>query len=211
MQSYFIALIPDDKTKSIINEAKLSISENFGPQKFLMDPPHCTLYVSLTENLREVEKIIQNNIQNQQQINVNIGDWQIFPEDKLAGGGTTVGLNFQEQDNFPIIELQKKLVNQLNPLRNNQIPQRYQQPLPESLEESKQLYGYPFVSSSTIPNILIPHISFCSFNNPNNIKLFKDFHPITKFQIPCLLKSLALFKLHDDDSVELLRDFQLQQ
>ena len=210
MESYFIALIPDDKTNSVISEAKKSIFQTFGPQKFLADSPHCTLYVSQAENLFDVENILRISLQDQKQILVNVTDWQIFPEDKLAGGGTTFGLKFRSEDKPQIVHLQKRLVNQLNALRNNHVHSRYQIDLPDSLMQSTEKYGYPFISSNTVENILLPHISFCSFNNPNNVEVFQQSNPITKFQGPITFTKLALFKLHDNDKTGLIRDFPLQ-
>jgi len=212
MEAYFVALTPDNKTRAEVAEAKLAISSKFGNQTYLLDPAHLTLYVALAENLNDVEKRLEQLANTNSLIKVEIAnEWQEFPGDKFAGGGTSLALKFREQDKEPIVALQKKVVETLNELRQGEIHPRYKhEGLPYSLQESIDRYGYPFVSSSTVPSILIPHISLCCFNPPENAEEFKRQYLIERFSGPAILTKLALYKLCPDDKLEFIRYFPLR-
>lgn len=212
MKSYFVALTPNDRIRAEVAKTKLMIFERFGNQRFLLDKPHSTLYVGLAEDLKEVETRLEKIISNQKIIKVEIdNDWQEFKEDKLAGGGTNLALKFAEENKRHIINLQKKVVNSLNELRKNKIHIRYKNmQLSNPFMESIGKYGYPFVSSNEIKDILIPHISFCCFKLPKNAEKFKELCDIKKFVGPAEFPKLSLYNLYPDDKTGLIRHFSLQ-
>ncbi len=212
MEAYFVALTPDEKNYSKISEAKKEIFQKFRDQKFLKDSPHSTLYVSLTEDLNEVEKRLEDLVSKESSISTIVQNKYIeFKEDKLAGGGTSIGLKFDEEANEKIQSLQKRIVDVLNELRNGQIHPRYKNAeLPISMSESIQKYGFPFVNGENNKPILIPHINFCCFNLPENAEKFKEIYQSKKFSGPINFSKLSLYKLCEDDKTELIRDFELQ-
>jgi len=212
MEAYFVALTPDKEIYSKISQAKKQILEKFGDQKYLKDTPHSTLYVSLTEDLKEVEKRLENLTSQENAINTIIqNEFQEFPNDKLAGGGTSLGLKFNEESNAKVHTLQKKVVDALNDLRKGNIHPRYQNPeLPGFMVESIEKYGFPFVHGNDGKPILLPHVSFCCFNPPENAEKFKEIYPIEKFAGQMQFTKLSLYKLYPDDKTELIRDFELR-
>lgn len=211
IQAYFVALTPDYELEAKVAIAKLGILTRFGNQTYLPDPPHCTLYVALTENLEEVKKRLEQIASESKSIKLEVAnDWQEFKEDKLAGGGTSLALKFREQDKSSIIALQKRVVNDLNELRQNKIHPRYKGiELPQPLKESVEKYGYPFVSSLDQNPILIPHINLCAFNSPEYAEEFKKITPISEFTGPSTLNRLSLYRVYPNDKTELIRHFKL--
>ena len=212
MESYFVALTPNERVKKEITKAKLEIFERFGVQKFLLDKPHCTLYVSVAKDLKEVEKRLKEIALNQKIIKVNIVEgWKEFKEDKLAGGGTSLALKFTEESNRNILALQKRIINALNKLREGKVNPRYRNlQLPKTFEESVGKYGYPFASSRDVEDILIPHIGFCCFADYENVREFKESYNFKKFAGHTAFPKLSLYKLYPDDKSELIRHFSLQ-
>jgi hypothetical protein len=212
MKNYFVALIPDNKIRAEVSEAKLKVFELFGNQKYLVDPPHSTLYVSLANDLTEVENRLEKLASNENVINTKIlNEFQEFSEDSLAGGGTSLGLKFDKESNLKITSLQKKVADTLNNLRKEQVHPRYKNvKLPDFMMQSIEKYGFPFVSGDDDKPILIPHVSFCCFNPSENAEKFKEIYPIEKFSGNMNFPKLALYKLYEDDKTELIRYFELQ-
>jgi len=209
-KAYAVLLIPEDKLNSKLLTAKINIYLIHGNQKYLFDIPHCTFYIALALDLQKVETKLQEIANNQLQIPINISDWQTFQEDKLAGGGTTIGIKITPEK--PIQILQKKVVDLLNPLRQGHIHPRYKNTiLSQPLAESNKIYGYPFVASSDNTPVLLPHISFCSFQNPEHATEFQNSNPIEKYSGNYKFTKLALYQLHEDDKIELIREFELKK
>lgn len=209
-QAYFVALTPDSKLEARVAVAKLEILTRFGNQTYLEVPPHLTFYVALTNDIEEVKKRLEVIAFQTNAIRTNIVDWQVFEEDELAGGGTSLGLRFSEQDIEPIINIQKRVVDSLNELRQGQIYPRYKgKSFPQPLKESLEKYGYPFVLTSDNRLILIPHISFCTFNPPEYARQFQETNPISKFIGPTTLNRLSLYKLSLNEKAELVKHFLL--
>jgi broad specificity phosphatase PhoE len=205
--SYFIALVPEEKIYSKILSIKKDVFQRFGDQKYLRDPPHCTLYVSLAENLEEVRKKIEEISLKEKKIDAIISsDYVEFTNDKFAGGGTSLGLRFDKKANKRIISIQEKVVNVLNELRKGEIHTRYKDKiLSEQLTKNIEKYGFPFVG-----NIFIPHINFCCFNLSKDIEKFKQLYPIEKFSGQMRFTKLALYRLYSNDKTELIKEFELQ-
>lgn len=206
MQAYLITLTPEDNIKKEIVKAKSEIFKRFGNQKFLLDPPHTTLYLALAEDLNEVEKRLEKIASEQNIINIEVmNTWQEFPKDELAGVGTSLALKLKEGNKTPIVNLQKRIIYSLNDLRKSEIHLRYKNTnLPKELKENLEKYGFPFVGE-----VLIPHIGFCCFNPPKNAEEFKKTYSIDNFVGPTSFTKLSLYKLHNDDRIELIRDFGL--
>ena len=179
----------------------------FGNQRYLSDPPHCTLYVSLAEDLNEVKEIIKYTILNKKPINFTVlNEYQEFKQDQFAGGGTSLALKFDNFANKNIIDLQRKLITKLNTLRGNKVHPRYNNAdLPIVLKNNINKYGFPFVG-----DVLIPHINFCSFNPPLFVERFKRIYSPNEFQGNFKFNKLGLFKIYNDDKVELIKTFNLQ-
>ncbi|HLC57366.1 MAG TPA: hypothetical protein VJH95_02230 [Candidatus Nanoarchaeia archaeon] len=212
MKAYFVALTPDHKTEAEVAKAKLIIADRFGKQKYLFDPPHSTIYVSLAQDLAEVEKRLSHLAAKENALEVEIAkEWQEFPNDLLAGGGTSLALKFREEDKAKITKLQKLIVNVLNDLRKGQVHHRYQNAtLPPLLAKSIKQYGFPFVDAGDSKPILLPHINLCCFNPPENAELFKKLCPIEKFSGPATLPKISLYLLHPDDKTELITSYPLK-
>lgn len=206
LQAYFIALIPEKELYLKIYKTKKEIFQRFGNQKYLKDPPHVTLYVSLAENLKKVEEIIQDTILKQKPINFSVlNEYQEFKEDKFAGGGTSIALKFNDTANKNIIDLQKKLITKLNPLREDKIHPRYtNSDLPITLKNNINKYGFPFAGE-----IFIPHINFCSFNPTMLAEKFKQSYPTKEFSGNFKFNKIGLFRLYLDDKTELIESFEL--
>jgi len=213
MKAYLVALTPDHKTEAEVAKAKLIIADRFGKQKYLFDPPHSTLYVSLAQDLAEVGKRLSYLAARETAPEVEIAkEWQEFPNDSLAGGGTSLALKFREEDRAKITRLQKLIVNTLNGLRQGQVHHRYQNAtLPPQFMGSIKQYGFPFVDTGDSKPILIPHINLCCFNPPENAEAFKKLCPIEKFAGPIILSSISLYLLHPDDKTELVKTHPLNR
>jgi len=213
MEAYLVSLTPDNGLRTKIVEDKLMIFEKFGNQKFLLDEPHSSIYIGLSKNIKEVETKLKEIILKQKIIEVEIArEWQEFKNDKLAGGGTTLGLKVIGENRKKIISLQKKIVNSLNELRNGEIHPRFKNvQLLDSFMESIERYGYPFVSSKKIEDILIPHISFCCFALQGDAEEFKKLNNLKKYVGPAIFPKISLYKINTDDSITLVSDFSLQQ
>ena len=212
MESYFVALTPEDRICAEISKAKSIILERFGEQKFLLDKPHSTIYVGVTNDLKDVEKQLKEIALKQNSIRVNlVEEWQEFKEDKLAGGGNSLSLKFTEESNKDVLILQKKIINVLNWLREGEVHSRYKNlQLSKPFLESVQKYGFPFVSGNDNKPLLIPHIGFCCFANYEDAQKFKELCNIKKFAGPAKFSKLSLYKLDADEKSTLIKHFPLQ-
>jgi hypothetical protein len=212
MQSYTIMLTPEKKFYEKIEQAKEYVYHKFGNQKYLQDEPHLTLYIAPAEDLKKVEEIVGEIAKKTKKMPVQVQeDYQDFPNDKLAGGGTSLGVKFDDSSNRKIQILQKEIVDGLNHLRKNNIHKRFKGIiLPQNMMESVENYGYPFVNGEDKVPILIPHVNFCTFNPPGNLILFMKDNPPEDFAGPMNFDRISLYKLNEDDSIELIKHFQLQ-
>ena len=207
LYTYFIALIPEEKIYSKIYQTKKEIYQRWGNQKYLTNSPHATLYVFLAEDLDEVKNKLENIAIKEKKINAAIqNEYQEFSNDKLAGGGTSLGLKFDEKANKKIVSVQRKIVDSFNELRKGKIPLRYKDAdLTNQLMENINKYGFPFIG-----DVFIPHITFCCFNLQKNAENFKLLHSSEEFAGSVALTKLALYKLYPDDKAELIKEFELQ-
>lgn len=209
---YFVAIEPSNVLYEKIFNTKKEIFKLYGEQKYLFDLPHCTLYLSVANNLEEISNIL-SEISNQNfeiEINVN-NQYILFDEDKISDGQTSIGIYFDEKSQIEIIKLQEKIVLELNKLRVG-TPNRYQKVnLNGVLKESLDIYGFPFVCGKNKKNILIAHISFCHFKSKEKLEDFKKIIKMDIFAGKNKFDKIVLYKLNKDDSCEKIISYPLKR
>lgn len=205
MKDYFVALEPEKKLHDFILDSKKWIKDNLGDQLYLGDKPHLTLGVLCAENLCEIEEVCSKQSKLQKKLTLSIEKLTKFPLDSVTNK-YPLCLEISGENLGKLKSLQSDLLNKLNIFREKNIALRYfNSSFNGKLKKNLEKFGYPFVGE-----IWLPHISFCSFDNQKDLDFFLEKNYLEKFKGDFLFEKLALYKLYQDDSSELIRYFELQ-
>lgn len=202
---YYIALEPEKRIYGLVKKAKNWVLTNLGDQKYLHDQPHLTLYVAYADNISLIEQELEKFCKKQEKISGEIINWLEFPND-IINDDYTLALEFSPNTVEILKPLQLDLIRKLNPFRKGRIVERYIKPNFQGvMKENLEKFGYPFAGS-----IWLPHISFCSFQQPNQIDSFKKKYPLEIFKSPFSFDKISLYRLYSDDKSELIKRFELK-
>jgi hypothetical protein len=145
MEERFFGLEPSPPLADFIRGCKARVFEAVGPQPYLADAPHLTLYVGSFDREPELLRVIGELVPTAP-VGVDIRGWETFRNDPVTGGHTLV-LELGPRGTERLRDLQARVVAAANPFRAPGILPRYRDPTRYSPEmiESLAFYGFPFV------------------------------------------------------------------
>ena len=169
-----VFLIPKNKLKKIIINLKREVKKNFGSQKYLSHPPHCTLCVLYVSNLF-LQSMKKKNLKVKHLKAFKIEKTDVFFNDPVTKGNTLI-LKIKKNKFLNSVQLQilklikkyliKKTINFTNLKMKNNFKK----------------YGYPFVNLNWLPHFTIASIAKKQNQKIfiNNFKNFKNYIPKQK-------------------------------
>jgi hypothetical protein len=156
----FLALMPEGPVQEHILHAKAAVRSAVGPQRYLEDPPHTTLFVSAFEDLSSVIATLRTTLVDTPAPRVEATGWHVFTNDPLTGGNTAV-CAIGGPGVTAVRDLQMQLLRLLAPWRDvRRCHDRYTanwDRLDALRQASIRDWGFPFTGSDWQP-----HISVCS-------------------------------------------------
>ena len=154
-----VFLIPNSKLKKVIINLKRDVKKNFGFQKYLSHPPHCTLCVLYVSN-SFLQSMKKKSLKVKYHKEFKIDKTDIFFNDPVTKGNTLI-LKIKKNKFLSSVQLQilklikkyliKKTMNFMNLKMKNNF----------------EKYGYPFVNTNWFP-----HFTIASITKNKNQKIF---------------------------------------
>ena len=159
MNAQFFALKPDAALTSFISECKETAKALVGPQKYLNDPPHLTLYVGSFKYDNEMFTAINSEVAFSP-MTIELNGWTTFFDDPVTGGHSLV-IEVSEPSLLQLRKLQMRLVAVANRFRQPGILERYadQSRYSAVMKASVNQFGFPFVG-----DIWRAHFTIASFD-----------------------------------------------
>ena len=159
MNTQFFALEPAPTDRDRILELKRRAGVLAGPQLYLNDAPHLTLYVGDFANQSELWHALMERLKFSG-IVVKPNGWKIFYNDPVTGGHT-LAIGVDDAATAVLRRFQQEVVELAAPARRTAIPERYADRTGYSplMNASLDRYGFPFVGENWQAHLTIA--SFC--------------------------------------------------
>ncbi len=195
MTWWFFALQPEQSLYDRVSRLKEQAALQCGPQLYLTDPPHTTVYLACYEAAERVHEAMSGFSESRPgPPECRITGWHVFQSDPLTGNDTLV-CRLSEDCTNSLRLFQKNLVEAAAPLRSIAgTAQRYAARL-EKLTQPERAnidhYGFPFVG-----DVWQPHITIASFVPADLVRCF----PVLEDGCPTggyTYSTLVLYRLRD--------------
>lgn len=202
MEAYYIALNPDHNFSNFINKQKDTIKNLIGPQLYLKDPPHITLFLFKTDNPTSILQEIKELSLALTKIKLSIKDLHVFYNDKWTGGNT-ITYNFHENDVDNLKQIQIQLINKVHKQIEPFFTEQYKNYNDYSELEKSNInkFGFPFVGENWIP-----HITLASIEKDKFDIIFEKIKQTT-FPEELTINAINLYKV---EGSELVKSFELK-
>ena len=158
-----VALRPDDSLAALVRHCKRRMLAAAGPQLYLTDPPHATLYVAefapgrTAAALRRAEHLARQIAMPP----VELDAWHVFENDLLTGRHTLV-LRFSDETCQRLRRVQLHVLAALAPLHDAAASlSALSERLPLLTDEQRRmatLFGFPYVGTGWIPHLTIASV-----------------------------------------------------
>ncbi len=202
MIEYFIALTPEQQLYKKIESVKSYVFENFGDQAYLLDPPHSTLCVGTTGNIKETNRELEKFTETNKRVGFGIIDWLIFANDKVTKSSSLV-LRFDENCIKSLRQVQAGVLDAVAPSRSKACAKRYKSVKFSPVEKQNLIsFGFPYAGE-----IWIPHIGICAMSD-EHIADVKTKFDIKDFSQPSCFDRISLYKLESEKPI-LINSFDL--
>ncbi len=204
INQYVICLLPEDKLKKKILELKKYILKTLGPQEYLKDDPHLTLYFGNfeLESIKKEVGLITNRLN---KIKIVINGLYVFKEDPITKKSTAV-YKFDTDTSNRLKMLQAFVIGCCNKYRKG-MPERYiiqYDTLTKMMKKNIDTCGFPFVG-----NIWVPHITLASIEKDllkGVKKKLKEACPIGNWAF----NQFTLYKLSKNEKMYLIKKYNLK-
>lgn len=157
----FISLEPDAALASLVESHKQRVNQLVGPQLYLTDPPHTTLYLAAFNDLHRVAKSLIHIAASLESITVALEGWHIFSNDTLTGNHTLV-CQWSKASQQAARAVQAAVIKGISPLRNAVDSEARFAPRWSSLtldqKRSVLETGFPFTGPQWHPHLTIASI-----------------------------------------------------
>jgi 2'-5' RNA ligase len=157
----FLALLPDDAFAATVMEYKRLCESRIGPQLYLDDPPHLTLYLANFARLESLRLAAQVLAGGMRAPSVKVCGWHVFRDDPLNGNHTLV-CDIAPETRHNLVACQQHVCDAVSSLRDvSSTRARYTaswQNLSESAQNNVTQWGFPFVSSIWHPHVTVASI-----------------------------------------------------
>jgi hypothetical protein len=157
----FLALTPDDAFTTTVRKYKRRIGERIGPQLYLDDPPHLTLYLARFPQLATLRAAAQTIAQALRAPAARICGWHVFRDDPLNGNHTLV-CDIDPQHRRDLANCQRQICEGVSTLRDPESTRAryapYWRKLPLTAQANVTQWGFPFVGPIWHPHVSIAAI-----------------------------------------------------
>ncbi len=201
----FAALIPDATWCEHLLACKAAVRAIAGPQRYLDDPPHLTVFLAAFADPEAWCGVVTNCAGTLQAPTVQIDGWHVFRDDPLTGGHTpvcAVGAAGQEA----LRAVQAKIIAALAPRRDAAASrERYADTwtrLSSMRQASVLAHGFPFTGQDWHPHVSIGSIAPAAWEDAWSVLAARERYGPMRFQamhwyqldgaIPRLLHRLPL-------------------
>jgi 2'-5' RNA ligase len=153
MTEYVVTLTPNHRATDAVKRLKSKLRDLAGPQQYIDDEPHVTLYTGdldiTPENGLDLPRLGDPTFE--------ITGWEVFRNDTVTGNHTLVC----RIESPGINEYQKKVAATLAPCREQPMIERFEKTYDDFSERRQQnisTYGFPFIGSGWKPHLTIASI-----------------------------------------------------
>jgi 2'-5' RNA ligase len=157
----FLALIPDDAFAATVLKYKRQTEQRIGPQMYLDDPPHLTLYLARFRNRDALLSAVKTVAQEMRAPAARLCGWHVFRDDPLNGNNTLV-CDIDRDHRRDLAICQQQICAALSSLRDLESTKAryapYWRNLPEAARANVMQWGFPFVGSIWHPHVTIASI-----------------------------------------------------
>lgn len=188
MTEYVVTLSPDEESTTAIERLKSYVRSMVGPQQYLDDEPHVTLYVGELS----VDPASEVEFPPLEQVAFEVTGWEVFRDDTVTGNHTLAC----RLEGVGLGDYQRRVAATLAPYRNQPMIERFEDAyadLDEQRQENLEEYGYPFIGTGWIPHLTIASIDPGDFETVWTE--LEDEAPVGEFEF----ESLAVYELTDNN------------
>ena len=160
-ETLFVALEPDAALAAMVGNYKRRVRELVGPQLFLDDPPHLTVYLAVFASVPLITEHFAELAARLAGFEFDITGWHVFVADPLTGNYTLV-CEIAAHDKHRLRGVQHEVIAAIAPLSDSAATQarlagRLAQLSPERRAEIDRV-GFPFVGEDWHPHWTIASI-----------------------------------------------------
>src|SRR5262245_61029621 len=157
----FLALTPDPRFAATVKKYKARVREAVGPQLYLDDPPHVTLYLAVFGDGERLLERLARELADIPTPRAEVTGWHVFANDVLTGNQTLV-FDFRPEDREALRQVQAAVVSAAAPLRDGKATvARYAARLDKLAPVEADCIarcGFPFVGSAWHPHVTVASI-----------------------------------------------------
>ena len=156
-----LALEPDESLATRIRDYKRRVQTLTGPQTFVDQPPHLTMYLGSFRSPNEVQEVAGQVASRWKAPSTEVTGWHVFPNDPLSGNNTLV-CDLAPADADQLRVLQREMIDSLAPLRDAQACAKRLTRIAPSFSKDQarcaESFGYPYVGPGWHPHFTIAAI-----------------------------------------------------
>jgi 2'-5' RNA ligase len=156
----FLALRPDDAFSARVLSYKQRTKQRIGPQLYLDDPPHLTLYLASFPHVASLVAAASEIARRMRMPIARVGGWHVFRDDPLNGNHTLV-CDIAPDQRHDLAVCQQRVCAAVSSLRDRDGSAARYAPFWPKLSEPARANvaqrGFPFVGA-----IWHPHVSIAS-------------------------------------------------
>jgi hypothetical protein len=195
---YFVALEPDDDSLAKVLGWKQAVRELVGPQLYLDDPPHLTMYLAIFSKEHDLAAVAAALASGLRLPPLEMSGWHAFEADVLTDRNTLV-CDLSPGSQVILRGAQCSAVAALAGLRDQVKTRARYEPswrrLPETERANVESFGFPFVGPIWHPHISIASILRTDWEVVRSA--FATVNPAGPFRLPWL----ALYRLEQEQPV----------
>ncbi len=157
----FWSLEPEPAFAETLQACKQQVRDLAGPQRYLDDPPHLTLYKACLQEDTDLHGLLTTCAARIPQPRVRITGWHVFEDDPLTGGHTLV-CAIHEEDKRKLREVQQTVLETFAPLRASAHTRALYADglahLAPHQVECIEKWGFPFIGDEWEPHFSVASI-----------------------------------------------------
>jgi hypothetical protein len=157
----YVALEPDATGRRFFERLKERVRSLVGPQPYLNDPPHVTLYAACFGDVASVRRELPAIAEASPAVSLEMAGWDVFWSDKLTGNHTLV-CKPAPFGAGPLFALQERIVARLGPIRDVEQTRKRFEPVFAALDDGERLnvgcFGFPYVGANWSPHVTLASI-----------------------------------------------------
>jgi len=157
----FAALEPDAELRSLVAGYKNQTWALVGPQTYLADPPHLTVYLAVFPDVESAAARWRGLATEGRDLQVKLIGWHVFESDALTGSNTLV-CELAAEGKARLRSLQREVIDLLAPARDQRATRERLAPrhafLTAEQRTCAERYGFPYVGEGWEPHFTIASV-----------------------------------------------------